>query len=172
MSINPLKTVTGEIELEQSVAAKTAVVLTAADIEQALNSEYIQTKLSNLQIRVAGQKTYIKPHQIKFSIPQTDTIWVEADIELVETGEIQQVGFKAQPRMTDSGHQVVLENVELLDAAKEQPELTEALVEVVTELLDLDNFELEDMSLRFERIGVEPGQIKLQAKAKIDSLPA
>ncbi|MFE4107369.1 LmeA family phospholipid-binding protein [Almyronema epifaneia] len=172
ISINPLKAAVGEIEIEKPVEAKTVVVLTETDIEAAFNSPYIGQKLETLQIEVEGQTTHIKPHQVEFSIPEIDTICLRADVELVQTGEVQKVAFKAQPRMAEAGHQVVLENVEPLDEAKAQPALTQALVAVAADLLDLRNFELGDMSLRFERLTVVPGQIKLQAEATINSLPS
>ncbi|WP_346290974.1 DUF2993 domain-containing protein [Sphaerothrix gracilis] len=171
ISINPLQAAVGEIELEKAVDAKTFVVLTETDIENAFNSDYVRAKLQALEVEVDGDKTQIEPRQISFSIPQADTVCLKAEVKLVKSQEIRQVAFQAQPEMTKSGHQVQLNQVEPLAGAANDPQLTQALIQVAGELLDLRNFELDGMALRFDRLTVQPGQIKLQAKATIDDLP-
>ncbi len=170
IKINPLKAVTGDIELEHPVNADTGVVLTEEDISKAFNSEYIQSKLSSLTIQVDGQSTHIKPQQIRFEVPENDKIRIQSDIELLDLNSTRHVEIIATPKMSPDGHQIQLEDIQHGEGT-ESPELVEALVNASKELLDLRNFELDGMTLKFQKLDVRPGKITIKSQTKIDKMP-
>lgn len=171
IAIDPLQAAFGNIELKHPTDATAHVVLTEEDLERAFNSKYIQEKLQNLQVKVDDKPTTINTQHVKFGIPDSQKIALSAKVDLVETGESREVSFTAVPQMKEGGHRISLENVEYSDGKEVSPKLTSALLDSASELLDLRNFELEGMSLRFQKFDLQKGQLTLQAKTHVEKFP-
>lgn len=172
ISINPLKAAFGEIELERPTEASARIVLLGSDLDRAFNSEFIQDKFKQLKLDINGQKTTIDPQDVQFTLPGEGKIALSSDVQLVDLGESQKVAFTAVPKMEAGGHRVTLENVQHQDDQNTSSELTNALVESAQELLDLRNFELDGMSLRFKQLEVQDHKIVIQAEAHIEKIPS
>lgn len=80
---------------------------------------------------------------------------------MLKESETQQVAFTATPRVSANGQSVSLENVEYHDSEEVSKELTKALVEQTSEILNLSNFDLEGISLRVKQLKVEAGKLTL-----------
>lgn len=52
------------------------------------------------------------------------------------------------------------------------PELTNALMEKTSEILNLRNFEMEGILLRIHQLEVEVGKLTLQAEASVTQFPS
>lgn len=172
VAINPMSAVFGKVELKHPIDADTHVVLTEQDINRAFNSEYIHDKLQNLDVKVKGQPATIDTQQVEFRLPGDDKIGLSANIFLHETGETQQVSFTAVPRKNGDEQSVSLEDIQYADGKEISPELTTALLDKASELLDLRNFELEGISLRLKGLDVQRGSMTLQAAAHVEEIPA
>lgn len=172
VAINPLSAAFGKIELTKPTIGSARVVLTEADINRAFNSEYISSKLQSQKIHIQGQPMTIAPQRVEFRLPGEGKVALNASILLVENGENHQVAFSAIPHVSTNGTTVSLENVEYGEAEEISPELTQALIDETSEILDLSNFDLEGMSLRVKRLEVEVGKLTLQAEAYVEQIPA
>ena len=172
VAINPLSVAFGKIELTKPTEASGWVVLTEADINRAFNSEYVRSQLQTQKIQINGQLMAIAPQQVDFRLPGEDKVALNASILLKETGETQQVAFSAVPRVSANGQTVSLENVEYAEGEEISPELTKALIDQTSELLNLSNFDLEGMSLQVRQIKVEAGKLTLQAEAHVEQIPS
>lgn len=171
VAINPLSVAFGKIELTKPTVGSARVVLNQADINRAFNSDYVRSQLQNQRIQVNGQTTTINPQQVDFRLPGEGKVALNANIVLVETGETHQVAFEAVPRVGANGKTVSLENVEYGQGEEISPELTKALVDQTSELLNLSNFDLEGMTLQVNSLKVEPGKLILQAQAYVEQIP-
>ncbi|OUL17369.1 DUF2993 domain-containing protein [Nostoc sp. 106C] len=172
VAINPLSVAFGKIELTKPTVGSARVVLTEADINRAFNSDYVRSQLQNQKIQVNGQTTTINPQNVDFHLPGEGKVAVNANILLVETGETHQVAFEAVPRASANGKTVSLENVEYGKGEEISPEITKALVDQTSELLNLSNFDLEGMALQVNSLKVEPGKLILQAQAHVEQIPS
>lgn len=172
VAINPMSAAFGKVELKHPTDADAHVVLTEQDINRAFNSEYIREKLQNLDINVEGQPTTIDTQQVEFRLPGDNKLGLSAEIQLRKTGETQQVSFTAVPRMNGNGKSIALEEVQYADGREISPELTAALLDKASELLDLRNFELEGMSLRLKGLDLQTGNMTLQAEAHVEQIPS
>ncbi len=172
VAINPLSVAFGKIELTKPTDANAQVVLTEADINRAFNSEYVRSQLQSQKIHINGQLTTIQPEYVDFRLPGDAKVALNASIKLVETGENQQVAFSAVPRISANGKTVTLENVEYGESEEISPELTKALIDETSEILNLSNFDLEGMSLQVKQLKVEVGKLTLQAEAYIEQIPS
>ncbi|MEH2422546.1 MAG: DUF2993 domain-containing protein [Nostoc sp.] len=172
VAINPLSVAFGKIELTKPTEANAQVVLTETDINCAFNSEYVRSQLQSQKINVNGQLTTIEPQNVEFRLPGDGKVAINATMKIVETGENQQVAFSAVPRISANGKTVTLENVEYGESAEISPDLTKALIDQTSEILNLSNFDLEGMSLQVNQLKVEVGKLTLQAEAYVEQIPS
>lgn len=171
IAINPLKAVFGQIELQQPTEAKTYVVLTEQDINRAFNSEYLQEKLKNLKIQIEGQPLRVNIERVDFCLGSEGRVGLRAEIWLEETREHKRVAFTALPHVSAEGQRISLADVQYGEGGELSPELTAALLEKASELLDLRNFELAGMSLRLEGFEINSDKITLRAAAQVLEFP-
>nr|WP_199329156.1 DUF2993 domain-containing protein [Coleofasciculus sp. FACHB-1120] len=172
ISINPLSAAFGKIELTKPTDATTHVVLTEADINRAFNSEFVGSKMQSMQVSVNGQPTTIDTQKVDFRLPGENKVALSADVLLRETGETKQIAFTAVPRVGANGQKVNLEDVEYTEGKELSPELTAALLEKSSELLNLSNFDLQGMSLRIKQLNLESGKMTLLAEAHVEQIPS
>ncbi|MBV9388992.1 MAG: DUF2993 domain-containing protein [Chroococcidiopsidaceae cyanobacterium CP_BM_ER_R8_30] len=172
VAINPLSAAMGKIELNKPTDAETHVVLTEADVNHAFNSEYVGSKLKNLKIDVDGKPMTVDAKQIEFHLPGEGKVVLKAQVLLHETGETEQIAFAAVPSVTDNGKAVMLKDVQYGEGKEISPELTKALVDQSSKILDLSNFNLEGMSLRIRSIDAEAGKLNFQAAAHVEQMPS
>jgi hypothetical protein len=171
IAINPLSAAFGKIELTRPTEADAHVVLTEQDMERAFNSEFVHDKLQNLEVHVDGQPMTINVGQVRFQLPGEGKIALKAEILPNGTGESQQIAFTTVPHISPSGERLILEDVQYAEGKELSPELTAALLDRASELLDLSNFQLEGMSLRLKGLDVQQGKLTLQAKALVEKFP-
>jgi len=172
VAINPLSVAFGKIELTKPTEASARVVLTESDINRAFNSEYVRSQIQSQKIDINGQSTSIEPQDIDFRLLDNQKVELNASIKLKETGETQKVAFCAVPKVNANGKTVSLENVEYGEGEEISPELTQALVNQTSQILNLSNFDLEGMSLRVKQLEVAPGKLTLQAEAYVEQIPS
>ncbi|ALF53008.1 hypothetical protein ACX27_09350 [Nostoc piscinale CENA21] len=172
VAINPLSVAFGKIELTKPTEASARVVLTENDINRAFNSEYVRSQLQNQKVDIDGQSMNIETQSVDVRLLDNQKIGLNATIQLTETGETQKVAFSAIPKVSGNGQTVSLENVEYGEGDEISPELTKALIDQTSEILNLSNFDLEGMSLRVKQIEVEPSKLTLQAEAYVEQIPS
>jgi hypothetical protein len=95
-------------------------------------------------------------------------------VALPESDETQpvEIAFTAVPQVSDDGRYVVLKDVCYAEGKDLSPELTAALLDKASQILNLQNFEFDGMSLHLERLEVETGQLTLFAKAYVEKIPS
>lgn len=172
VAINPLSAAFGKIELTQPTQGSARIVLTEADINRAFNSEYVRNQLQETPISINEQTTTVVPQQVEFRLPGEKQVAINATVLLRETNETQQIAFTAVPQIGGNGQTVILEDVSYGEGEKVSPELTKALVEQTSQILNLSNFDLEGMSLTIDDLAVESGKLTLRAKAYVEQIPS
>lgn len=170
VAINPLSVAFGKIELTKSTDASVRAVLTESDINRAFNSDYVRNQLQSLQVNVNGQPTTISTQQVDFRLPGDRQVALNA-VVLLPDNQTQQVAFSAVPVVSSDGQTVALENVEYGEGEELSPELTKALVDQTSAILNLSSFDLEGMSLRIKNLQVEAGKLTIQAEAHVEKIP-
>lgn len=171
IEIDSMKAAFGDIELEQNTNAETRIVLLEEDIQRAFNSGYIKNKLENQQVNIDGATVAVNANNVKFTLPGDDKIGLKADLEIAESNETKQIAILAKPGLDADGNKIAIRDVEYPDGNNTNPELTKALLDSTQEILDLRNFELDEMSLKIDRLDVSQGKIIMAASAVIKEFP-
>lgn len=170
MAIDPLKAVLGQIELTQPTNARAQILLTEKDLNRALDSNYLRSKLKRLEIEVEGKVLSLELQRIKLQIPDSGKIAFDAHILLLETNETKQFSAIVKPFLKENGYRIGLEIISA-EGQGLSLEFITALFKKVIELLDLRNFELEGMTLQLKDLDVREGKMLLRAKTRIEKLP-
>jgi hypothetical protein len=171
VAVNPIKAAFGQIELTRPTEATVQVTLTEADINRAFNSQYIQSKLQNLEVNVEGDRVTVDTQRVEFSLPGEGKVTIKTDVFLRNQAETRHTEFTAIPRMAAGSQQIVLEDVQYKPGQELSAELTNALLAEAKELRDLRNFELKGMDLRLKSLDVQPRQLLLEAEAQVEKMP-
>ncbi len=171
ISIDPLKAAFGQIKLTHSTEATTEVVLTEADINRALSSDYILQKLQGLSVLIDEKPISIDMQTVEFRLPGDGKIFLSASIPGLPMGNSQKISFTAVPGISSDHQQVLLDSLEYSEGEDLSPQLTNALLEQVHELLNFRNFEFEEMSLYLTELKVEKGKMTFIGKADIKNFP-
>jgi hypothetical protein len=171
VAINSFKAALGNIELTHPTDATARIVLTEGDIERAFNSEYIKQKLQNLKLQRQDRSLTAKIDRVKFALPETEKIDLEADLAISETETQEKIAFTAIPRVSADGNSVSLEEVTYPEDRDYGAELTATLLDSASAILDLQNFDLKGMSLRLKKLEVRSGKMILIADARIKDFP-
>ncbi len=73
--------------------------------------------------------------------------------------------------MSSNGQTVTLENVEYGEGEELSPELTAALLDQTSAILNLSNFDLVGMSLKIKNLQIDAGKLTIQAEAHLEKFP-
>lgn len=172
IAINPLSALGGKIELTEPGHGRAQVVLTEADMNRAFVSEYLNDKLRSLDIQVEGKPVKIETKQVQCHLLNDGKIGLDTEILRSDTGQTQSVSFTTKPQVVAGGKGVVLEDIQYAEGKELPPELSQALVDKVADILNLRSFDLEGMSLSIDKLQVEAGKLKIEAQARVEKIPA
>ncbi|HEY9643609.1 MAG TPA: DUF2993 domain-containing protein [Coleofasciculaceae cyanobacterium] len=171
VSINPLSIAFGKVELTQPTDATAQIVLTEADLNRALSSDYLRQKMQNLELRIQNRPVAIDVQQAILGLPGDDRFSLSASIWLQETQETKQFSAVAKPSVQDNGQRIALEILSA-EAQGLSLDFATALFEKLMELLDLRNFELEGISLQLEKLNAYKGKLLLHAFTVVQQIPS
>jgi hypothetical protein len=169
-AIDPLKAALGNIELTRPTHATIAVTLLEADIERALNSNYIAEKLQKLKFSLNGRLTRLKPKQVSVRLPGKGKVELAADVILTDTGATEHIAFSSVPKLFANGHNIQFEQVQV-NSETASPTLTENLVTTLNQLLDLRNFTLSGMELQLRDMDIQAGKMQVVTAARLNEFP-
>lgn len=174
ISINPLSALFGQIELNQPVDATARLVLTEQDINRTLNSDYVRSKIQNLELNVEGKTAVIKPLQMELHLPGDGKIVFNANTLLHdEIGKTKEIGFTAIMLVKTGEQPLLMEGFNCTPPGQGiSLELAIAFMKKLRELVNLPFYEVEGMALRVKDMDVQQGSITLHAEAHVTQLPS
>lgn len=156
----------GQVKLRQPTQASMRVVLTEKDLTSSFNTQFVVEKLQRLQYQ--GQPLTFS--NTLMTITPEKTLRIESEI---------QVGNAAQPIHVDFTSRVEVEErrkIQFVDVTyqgdQEAINLSQALVNHVNDLLDLDKFALDGTQLRVDRLRVQNDAIVFYGSAQINQFPS
>lgn len=171
VAINPLSAAFGKIELTKPTKGTARVILTEKDINHAFNSEYVRAQLQEEKVQMNGKSMTVIPQEVDFQLPGNNRVRLNANVILKENNEHHKVAFSAVPKIGLNGQTVSLENVEYEDTQEISPDLTKSLIDATGKILNLSNFDLEEMTLRIQQLEALRGQLIIQAEAFVEKIP-
>lgn len=174
IDINPLSALFGQIELNKPVDATARLVLTAEDINRAFNSEFMRSKLQNIELNVEGKKAVIEPQHIELYIPADGKIVFNIKTLLHnEIGKTKEIGFVATILVKTDTQPLLIEGFNCTPAGQGiSLELAIAFLQKLQELINLPYLELEGMALCVQDVDVQKGSLTLHSEARVKQIPS
>jgi hypothetical protein len=172
VDINPLSILFGEVELNKPIDANIKIVVTQADLNRALNSDYILSQAKNLKLNVDGQTVTLDMQQMELRLPDGEEMLFSGNSLIHESGNTQPMSFTAKCRPRTSKHPVLLEEFQCNEGHSISLDVTVALMHKIKELTNLPYFNLQGMRLCIQEMEVQTGRIILQIQAHIVQIPS
>lgn len=171
VAINPLSVLFGQIELNQPVNTSARVVLTEADINHALTSEFVRSKMPNFELNVDGEIVGLQPQEIEIHLIDNGKMAFTGKVLLTEKGKTRSISFTAQVCPRTEHKPIILENVNLTQGEGISLEVVIALMQKVKELVNLPYFEFDDVVFRVKNMEVQKSSMTLLVDARVTQIP-
>lgn len=167
----------GKLTLKQPTQAVAQVTLSEAGINKAFKAELVQKRLQNLSLPAL---TELADSTISFSeielelLPNNQVrILAQADIgtpELVPISLTATVAVERRRRISFQNPQFVADAVPQSQRQISQA-LTNALAELLDNMVDLDRFDLDGVTMRINRLETQGKQLIFSGYAQIERIP-
>lgn len=155
----------GRVKLRKPTQSTMRVVLTETDLSESFNTPFVLKRLRSLQI----DGNALDMRQISVKISNEGTLQVLGEARLGDLEEWRSIDFTARVELQDR------RKIQFVDVVYvgDQPsvELSQALVDHVNSLLDLDQFALDGTRLRVDRVRVREHKAVFYGTAEIDRFP-
>lgn len=171
LAVNPFSALFGEIKLNQPVNATVSVTLTESDINRALKSDIISSKMPNFDLNVDGEIVSLEPQEIQVYLPGNNKTAFAGKISLQKNDATRLVGFSACIRPRTNEQPIILESFQITEGEGISLETVTSLIEMVKELVNLPYFEFEDVALRIKNMQVGTGKLTLLVEAHVRQIP-
>ncbi|CAD5927886.1 hypothetical protein PCC9214_01088 [Planktothrix tepida] len=156
---------TGQVKLRQPTQASLRVVLTEEDLTDSFNTPFVVEKLQRLQY----QGEPLKFTQTLMTITPEKALRIQSEILLGNSQEPVQVDFTTQVEVQDR------QKIRFVDVQysgnQEAINLSQALVNHVNDLLDLDKFALDGTQLKVDRLRIQNNSLIFYGSAQINQFP-
>lgn len=173
LALNPLSLIFNKLELHKPLQAEARVLLSEADINQALNSEAFCQQLSPLEFSVDGQRATVELRQpMRLQLPDDYRMIFDGQILARIADRTQQVGFTGTLQPRSDQHPVLLETFRFHDGQAMALEFISALMQRMTELMQLPFLQYNGSTFRIKSLEVHQGSLTLQIEADIKPLTA
>lgn len=171
ISINPLKALVANLELNYPTQGQAYITLTEEDIDRAFNSEFFKEQREHLELEIEGQLVKIDIKKVRCYLLADGQIYICAKIFFQRQQETKEICFTTTAEISPCRRSVLLNNVQYTEDQELSPKLTDALVDKAREILHLSNYEIEGISLLLNQLQIEEGQLTLEATAEITRFP-
>lgn len=171
VAINPLSVLFGQIELNQPVNTSARVVLTEADINHALTSEFVRSKMPNFELNVDGEIVGLQPQEIQIHLIDGGKMAFTGKVLLTEKGKTRSISFTAQVCPRTEHKPIILENVNLTQGEGISLEVVIALMQKVKELVNLPYLQFDDVVFRVKNMEVQKSSMTLLVDARVTQIP-
>jgi hypothetical protein len=161
----------GKIELNQPVNTRGKFVVTEADINQNLKSDFILSKITPFELNVDGQIVFIEfQPPMELQLPSQGKVVFSSNIRVSQANKTQQTRFTGviYPRTDD--HDVLMEKFFLEDGQAISLNILVAFMEKLKELIDAPYINYNGAKLTIKKMNVMKGTISLEVEAKIEQI--
>jgi hypothetical protein len=172
LDLNALSLLLGKLELDKPLNATSRVVLTEADVNQAMNNPAIVNRIPPFKFQIDGQTVAIVLQPpIKISFPGQGKIAIDATAQAAEQGKLHHIRFSATayPKMGD--RPVLLESFQCHGGGAVSLDLMLAMMQRVKELMELPSLQYEGIAFRIREMKAEVGRLVLQLETHMSQIP-
>lgn len=171
IDINLFNLLFGKIELNQPINTTGRFIVTEADINQNLKSDFLLSQIIPFKLNVDGQIVFIEfQPPMKLQLPSEDKMIFTSNVKISQDNKIQQVRFTGvmYPRTKD--HDVLMEKFLLEDGQGISLDILVAFMQKLKQLIDAPFVNYNGAKLSIKKMNVKKGTISLEVEAKIEKI--
>ncbi|NDJ25621.1 LmeA family phospholipid-binding protein [Nostoc sp. B(2019)] len=172
IAINPLSALFGQIELNQPVNTIARIVLLETDINCALSSDFVRSKLQSYDLKVDSEIVSLEPQEIQIFLPDSGKLEFRVKVLLKEMGNTRPLSFMGMVRPRTHSQPLMLESFNCTQGEGVSIELVVAIMQKIKELVNLPSFKWEDMVFRIKDLEVEKGIMTLMIETQVRQIPS
>ncbi|XGV96066.1 MAG: DUF2993 domain-containing protein [Leptolyngbya sp. BL-A-14] len=173
VALNPLSALLGNLKLNHSVDATARVLLTEADVNQAINAPAIVTKIPPLALNVEDEIVTVKlQHPLAIKLPDVDKVLLDGKASLETTTSTRTIEFSVVIVPRTDEHPVLMEAFQCQPGEGLSIEFLIALMKRFKELLDQPYYDVEGTAFRVETLAVQAGQLVAEVATHITEIPS
>jgi hypothetical protein len=172
VAVNPFSVLFGQVELNQPVNTTARIVMTEEDINRALTSKFVRSKMQNFELNVDGEIVGLQPQEIQIHLLDGGQMAFTGKVLLKEKGNTRSISFTAQvcPRTKDKP--IILESFKCTQGEGISLEVVVALMQKVKELVNLPYYEYEKTVFCIRNMDVQKGSMILLVDARLKQIPS
>ena len=171
IAINLFDAFFGNIKLNQPVDATGRITVTEADINQNLQSDFIQSQLVPLKLTVDGRIVSLEfQPPMELHLPEEGKMVFTSNIQVTDKGN-QQVRFTGVLYPRTPEHDILMEGFSLEQGQAVALDILVAFMEKLKELVNLPQIEFNGTAFRIQEMEVHKGSLVLQVEACIRQFP-
>ncbi len=171
IAVNPFSAIFGQIEFNQPVNTFARLVVTQADLNHALESNYIRSKIKKFDLNVDGKIVSLHPQQMQIILPGEGKMKFNGKVLLKEKNNTRQVGFTAMVRPRTSSNPILMENFNCTEGDGISLNIMVSLMNKVKELVNLPYFQIDDTKFRILNMDTQEGSLILLVEARVQQIP-
>ncbi|MCX7596717.1 MAG: DUF2993 domain-containing protein [Fischerella sp.] len=171
IAINPLSAIFGQIELNQPVNTTARLVLTEADINRALTSNFILSKIQRFDLNVDGEIISLLPQKIQIYLPGNGKLQFDGTVLIHEKGNNSQIGFTAVVSLLAIHQPILIESFQCTQGKGISLNIVVTLMNKVKELANLPYLEFNNTRFRIVDMEAQNGNLILFVKANMKQVP-
>ncbi|AFZ57193.1 DUF2993 domain-containing protein [Anabaena cylindrica FACHB-243] len=172
ISINPLSAIFGQIELNEPVNSNFRIVLTEADINDALTSEVIYKWVRQFKLNVDGEIVSFEPQEMQVFLPGEGKLEFKGKVWLKDKDNTHILGYHAIAHPQTQTKPPRLESFHCTEGEGIRVELIAAAMQKIKEIINLPYLEWENMVFSIIDMEVKKGSLILILKAHIKQIPS
>lgn len=169
----------GKLKLRQPTQAVAQVVLTEEAINQAFEAELVKKRLCDVDMEALTNLSGGEPisfRSVQVSLQPNNGVTIQAETDLPNRSAVP-VSLKATLAV-EKRRRVLFQNAEFVpdpvpdDLRGLSKVLSEAFVEILNGMVDLDRFDLDGVLLRINRLETRGKQLLFSGYAQIERVPS
>lgn len=173
VAVDLLDALLGQIKLNQPVNTTVQLELTEADMNHAINSDFVQRKLPLIELKLPDRTVILEiklPMQIH--LLEGGRLGIEGNMQINDQTTSHQIRFNAiaSPRTDDQP--IRLEEFCCTPGEGIALDMTIAMMQKMQEWASLPYFDLEGTVLRLAKMTVQKGRVALKVEAQVRQIPA
>jgi hypothetical protein len=155
----------GQVKLRQPTQATMRVVLTEEDLTVSFNTPFVVDKLQRLQYQ--GQSLQFK--ETEMTITPDKTLRLKSQVKVGDNSQPTPIDFETEVDVIER-RKIQFVNVSY-NGDEESVNLSQALINHVNNILDLDKFALDGTQLKVDRMRLQNQSIVFYGTAQINHFP-
>lgn len=172
LDLNTTSLLLGKLELDKPLNARGRIVLSEADLNQAMNNAAILDRIPPLQFQINGQTVGIAlrpPIQIR--LPGNGKIAIDAAAQSEEQGRTHTIQFSGTIYLRTDDSAVLLESFQCHGGGAVSLDLIMAILQRVKQLMELPELEYEGIAFRILEMQPEAGRLVLRLETRMSQTP-